>query len=170
MRKRVSEEKSSQRPTGFSSSREEVRFFHRPDRLLLTTVGTIFVSEALVMLALKYLPHLTYFQEALIDATLLSLIIFPSLYFLVFKPLQLHISQRLRAEAEKDHLIAELRFALDEVKVLRGILPICASCKRIRDGKGFWQQVEIYVSTHSDAKFSQGICPDCENKLYPQLI
>ena len=65
------------------------------------------------------------------------MMIFPTLYFLVFKPLQLHISQRLRAEAEKDNLIAELRLALDEVKQLRGILPICVSCKRIRDDKGF---------------------------------
>jgi AmiR/NasT family two-component response regulator len=66
-------------------------------------------------------------------------------------------------------LNAELRKALDEVKVLRGILPICMSCKKIRDDEGYWQEVAVYVRDHSEAEFSHGLCPDCAKKLYPEF-
>ncbi len=80
----------------------------------------------------------------------------------------LDITERKQAEHEKDRLIGRLQAALDKVKVLSGLIPICASCKKIRDDKGFWNQLENYISTHSDAIFSHGICPDCTQKLYPQ--
>lgn len=64
---------------------------------------------------------------------------------------------------------AELRQALSEVKILSGFLPICASCKKIRDDNGYWNQIEAYISEHSDAEFSHGICPECAGKLYPEL-
>ncbi len=63
----------------------------------------------------------------------------------------------------------ELQGALDEVKTLRGILPICANCKKIRDDKGYWNQIEAYISDHSEAEFSHGICPECERALYPEF-
>jgi len=66
-------------------------------------------------------------------------------------------------------LSASLKQALDRVKVLSGLLPICANCKKIRDDDGYWHQVEVYVERHSDASFSHGICPDCRQKLYPEL-
>lgn len=62
-----------------------------------------------------------------------------------------------------------LEKALAEVKTLSGLLPICASCKKIRDDQGFWKQVEVYVGAHSEAEFSHSICPDCSKKLYPDL-
>jgi len=65
--------------------------------------------------------------------------------------------------------IGELQRALAEIKTLRGIVPICARCKKIRDDAGFWQQVEVYVRNHSEAEFSHGICPECMKKLYPEL-
>ncbi len=65
--------------------------------------------------------------------------------------------------------LAELRDALNHVKTLRGIVPICASCKRIRDDKGYWKQVEAYVRERTDAQFSHGICPECAKKLYPDF-
>ena len=58
--------------------------------------------------------------------------------------------------------------ALEEVKTLGGLIPICASCKKIRDDKGYWSAVESYISKHTDAEFSHGICPDCMKKLYPE--
>jgi len=61
----------------------------------------------------------------------------------------------------------ELQEALANIKVLSGLLPICASCKRIRDDQGYWQQVEIYIRDHSEAEFSHGLCPDCARKLFP---
>ena len=63
----------------------------------------------------------------------------------------------------------ELRAALAEVKQLSGLLPICASCKKIRDDKGYWNQIEGYIQEHSEAVFSHGICPDCMKKLYPDI-
>lgn len=79
------------------------------------------------------------------------------------------ISARRLIEQEKERLIGELQRALAEVKKLSGFLPICASCKKIRDDKGYWNQIEEYIRTHSDARFSHGICPDCAKKLYPDF-
>ena len=79
------------------------------------------------------------------------------------------IEVRRKAEAEKESLIQELRQALQEVKVLSGFLPICASCKKIRDDRGYWNQLEEYISKHSQAEFSHGICPDCSKRLYPEI-
>lgn len=66
-------------------------------------------------------------------------------------------------------LIAALKDSLNEIKVLSGMLPICASCKKIRDDKGYWNQIEAYISEHSEAQFSHSICPDCTEKLYPEI-
>jgi len=79
------------------------------------------------------------------------------------------ITQRKQMELERETLIAKLQSALAKVKTLRGLVPICASCKNIRDDKGFWHQVEAYIQEHSDAVFSHSICPDCALKLYPDL-
>ncbi len=76
---------------------------------------------------------------------------------------------RKQAEEERERLIAELQKALSEVKTLSGLLPICASCKSIRDDKGYWKQIESYIKDHSEAEFSHGICPDCIKKLYPEF-
>ena len=67
---------------------------------------------------------------------------------------------------KKNH---ELEMALKEVKTLRGFIPICAACKKIRDDQGYWYQIEVYISEHSDAEFSHGICPECKHQLYPEL-
>ena len=67
---------------------------------------------------------------------------------------------------ELRRLNAELQAALDKVKVLSGLIPICAGCKKIRDDKGFWADLEHYVSEHSDATFSHGLCPDCIKKYF----
>lgn len=79
------------------------------------------------------------------------------------------IERRVEAERERDSVIEKLQKSLSEVKTLRGFLPICASCKRIRDDKGYWNQVEVYIREHSDAEFSHGICPDCAGKIYPDI-
>jgi PAS domain S-box-containing protein len=63
-----------------------------------------------------------------------------------------------------------LREKESEIKRLRGMLPICASCKKIRDDKGYWSQIEVYIKNHSEAEFSHGICPECLKKLYPDYI
>jgi hypothetical protein len=75
-----------------------------------------------------------------------------------------------RATRQRERIIAELQNALSEIKTLRGIVPICASCKKIRDDEGYWHQVESYVRDHSEAEFSHSICPDCAKNLYPDLV
>jgi PAS domain S-box-containing protein len=79
------------------------------------------------------------------------------------------ITQRKQSEEEREKLIGELQKALAEVKTLGGLIPICANCKKIRDDKGYWNILEAYLTKHSDAQFSHGICPDCAAKLYPNL-
>lgn len=64
--------------------------------------------------------------------------------------------------------IRELKQAIEDIKTLKGIVPICSSCKKIRDDDGFWQRVEDYVREHSEAEFSHSICPDCMGRLYPE--
>lgn len=75
------------------------------------------------------------------------------------------ITERKRAEDEREHLIGELRQALQEVQTLKGILPTCAWCKRIRDDNGNWQQFERYIRDRSEAEFSHDICPNCSAKF-----
>jgi uncharacterized membrane protein (UPF0182 family) len=79
------------------------------------------------------------------------------------------IESEVRTRNEKEDIIGELRSALAEIKTLKGIIPICASCKKIRDDRGYWNRLELYISEHSDAEFSHGICPDCAGRLYPDL-
>ena len=76
------------------------------------------------------------------------------------------ISERKQVEREREILIAELQAAMAKVKTLSGMLPICSSCKNIRDDKGYWKKIEAYLREHSDAKFSHSICPECLDKLY----
>ena len=70
----------------------------------------------------------------------------------------------------REKLIAELDNSLKEINRLRGILPICSHCKKIRDDKGYWSQIESYISEHSEAVFSHSICPECAEKFYPDLV
>lgn len=95
-------------------------------------------------------------------------------YDLVFRELSTanerlrrEVAARVEAEAAQAALVGELRTALDEIRTLRGILPICAHCKKIRDDAGSWDQLERYLSRHTDVEFSHGICPDCLERHYP---
>ncbi len=77
----------------------------------------------------------------------------------------LDITDLKQSEAEKEIVITDLKRALHEVKTLKGLIPICATCKKIRDDRGFWSKVETYISKHSDAEFSHSICNECAEKL-----
>jgi PAS domain S-box-containing protein len=76
------------------------------------------------------------------------------------------ITKRKHAMEEREKLVVELQDALAKVKTLSGLLPICASCKKIRDDKGYWTQLEAYIRDHSEAEFSHSICPECKEKIY----
>jgi len=80
-----------------------------------------------------------------------------------------NITERRRTEAEREQIIRELQEALGNVKTLRGMLPICAYCKKIRDDAGYWNKIESYLSSHSRAEFSHSICPDCRQQHFPEF-
>jgi len=80
-------------------------------------------------------------------------------------------TSKIRLLLTKEPEIAqELRDALSQIKTLSGLIPICASCKKIRDDKGYWNQLEAFIQEHSGAEFSHGICPDCMKKLYGVVL
>lgn len=104
-------------------------------------------------------------------------------WFAAFGGYVSHIRRRLRAQTRRvrremedrrrvqegqEELIAELRQALAQVKTLSGLLPICASCKKIRDDEGYWNQLETYIDQRADVRFSHSLCPECRDKLYPK--
>jgi len=80
------------------------------------------------------------------------------------------ITDRKKVEEEREKLIHELQEALANIKTLRGLLPICSYCKKIRDDKGYWNQIESYIRDHSGAEFTHGMCPECLKKLYPDFV
>lgn len=77
------------------------------------------------------------------------------------------ISERLHMEKERNQLISDLRTSMSKVKTLSGLIPICASCKKIRDDNGYWNQLEEYIHQHSEIEFAHGVCPECMKRLYP---
>jgi PAS domain S-box-containing protein len=79
------------------------------------------------------------------------------------------ITDKKKAVKEREKLIQDLKEALAEIKTLRGILPLCSFCKKIRDDEGYWEQVDIYINKNSEADISHGICPDCMKKHYPDV-
>ncbi len=81
-----------------------------------------------------------------------------------------NVTDRKIVEAERERLIVDLQKALDEINTLRGFIPICSSCKKIRDDQGYWHQVEEYIRDHSQAEFTHSICQSCAQKLYPEII
>ena len=97
-------------------------------------------------------------------------------YELIFKELDAtnknlknEINTRSKVEREHERIIVKLQNALLEVKTLNGLLPICSHCKKIRDDKGYWNQLEAYIHEHSEARFSHGICQECAKKYYPDF-
>ena len=74
-----------------------------------------------------------------------------------------------KLETEREKLINKLRQAIEKIKTLHGLIPICCSCKKIRDDKGYWQQIEMYMHEHADAEFSHGYCPECAKKALEEI-
>ena len=103
------------------------------------------------MVVLAMLPEMPSLVLAALDATFLSVLVFPLLFLLVYRPVRRHILQREHSNAEKEAAVLSLRKAFDEIDSLRGLLTICAHCKKIQDEEGEWQDVETYVRRHSEA-------------------
>ena len=134
------------------------------DTTVLISVGCIIVSVFIVAIAGE-LTEQPNFDFTVIMAIICPLVIAPPvIYFYTRLSLKLENSRRQLEQANK-----KLQLALSEVKTLSGLLPICTSCKKIRDDKGYWNQIESFIRDRSEAEFSHGICPDCAKKLYPDM-
>jgi hypothetical protein len=89
---------------------------------------------------------------------------------LVLEGIELDVTDRKEAAEEREKLITELSDALSMVKTLQGLLPICSHCKKIRNDKGYWEQMEMYIRDHSEVEFSHSICPECAQAFFPAFI
>lgn len=109
--------------------------------------------------------HFTYFTSLANSLLAVSVLV-------AFAEMTHRIALGRRTQAqlleEKEKLIRSLEEARENIKVLSGLLPICASCKKIRDSAGYWEQIEKYIRANSEAEFSHGICPECIQRLYPE--
>ena len=128
---------------------------------------TAMVAEGIGMLIIH---HTGTAHSALVylDSLLIVAILLPAVYFVVYRPMTTYIKAILQLNSENERALEQLQIAMQEIKVLKGILPICANCKKIRDDQGYWRQIEQYISDHSDACFSHGICQECAKLLYPE--
>ncbi|MBU1387784.1 MAG: hypothetical protein KKE62_06205 [Proteobacteria bacterium] len=121
------------------------------------TIWVAFVSSVLTITGLFYSPVGGEMWKVLFNRVLAL--------FAIWTTAMLTL-QRKTIEEERFRAVQEAKQMLEETKILRGLIPICASCKKIRDDKGYWNQIEIYIEKHSDAHFSHGICKECQDKLY----
>jgi len=144
--------------------------FQSPLRLTAALVVlTAIVAESIGMLIVHQTrtPHsvLVY-----LDSFLMVVFLLPAIYLLVYRPMATFISEIVELNSRNERDLGELQTAMQEIKVLKGILPICMRCKKIRDDQGYWKQLEQYISDHSDARFSHGICQECASTLYPEYF
>ena len=136
--------------------------------------GTLFSRVVMSLVALPFLLVYLHWQSrwrgaAIENRPVLAIIRQVAEIEAELSRAQVEIERRKAAERQRDEMIEELRKALSEVKTLRGLLPICSKCKRIRDDKGYWNRIEEYIRAHTDARFTHGICPDCARELYPDV-
>jgi hypothetical protein len=127
--------------------------------------GGCVITSIAITLAIGTLTHQPDIRFTLAMAFLCPAIIAPVVIY-SYSKLSKALDQNRRVLKK---LNLELETALDEIKELSGLLPICAACKKIRDDQGYWQQIEYYVSEHAQVQFSHGICPDCAAALYPDF-
>ncbi len=158
--------KSDGRPGIGSESKPS---YAHPFRILLLVAASMFISEIMITLLFSLFPQMTPAQEGFLDSSLLLIFVVPLLYVFFYRPFLLDIKERKKAENEKEATIVELKKAMEEIRILKGLIPICAKCKKVRDDAGYWQHIEVYVRERSEVEFSHGICPDCAKELYPGL-
>jgi len=113
-------------------------------------------------------PRPDYFSFGVSGAFSVSMLPWGSAFMVLGALIGLLWGKIIQIDEEKSKVIIELQKALDRVKTLSGLLPICASCKKVRDDQGYWNQIEAYIEAYSEAQFSHGICPECAKILYPE--
>ncbi len=124
----------------------------RPKRVLFITVVSMFLGETIIMLVLPLLPPMNLSMHALFDATLLTMLLFPILFLKIYRPMSAEV--------------AELANEIAQLKTLEGVVPICMHCHKMRDDQDVWQELEIYLQSHTQAEFSHSLCPECHDEHY----
>ena len=150
----------------------------KPDLVLMDIVlsGTVDGIEAADEIRARFDIPVVYLTSCADEATFERAKISEPFGYMV-KPLQereLHVALEIalfrhKADAERERLIRKLQKALEEIRTLSDLLPICAWCKKIRNDEGYWQQIEAFFADHSKTRFTHGICPECVQKNYPHL-
>lgn len=145
-------------------------------QLLLIAMIMLVSMTAYEYLKQVILPNITIWQSHMVTIIFSTICATVASFFILRRHIKLIGSLQAKT-IENEHLQNELKkkledltVALSKVKTLSGFLPICASCKKIRDDKGYWNQIEIYIKDHSEADFSHGICPQCATRMYPEYI
>jgi hypothetical protein len=134
-------------------------------RLTLAFTATAVLASMVLTVIILKLAGFTDLRVGLFISFLMPATLAPAGSYLFFRLLE-----RLeQAEASQSALVRKLQQALDEVRALSGLLPICAACKSVRDDEGYWHSVEHYLSQHSEAELTHGICPPCMVELYPEV-
>ncbi|MBN2410151.1 hypothetical protein JXQ31_00580 [candidate division KSB1 bacterium] len=131
----------------------------------LITFLSMILSLCLTVFVLYLFGHMENLPYAIFISVTVPCCLVPLLSYQFFKLLERYD----KSEVEREKLISELQKASEKVNTLKSLLPICASCKKIRDDMGYWHQVEDFVRKHSNLEFSHGICPDCAKALYPDF-
>ena len=135
--------------------------------IFLSIVALIGYGSVISLLLIYHPKSIILRLEVFYLITLLTVLVWFSFIGSYINELRLKLGRTNKELNDTNH---ELQNAIGEIKQLKGILPICAACKNIRDDKGYWQQVEEYVRDRTDAEFSHSICPECMIKLYPEFI
>lgn len=125
------------------------------------TLGLATISSILILGAFFYKPAVEDMWKVVFNRSIAL--------FIVWMIASLGLKRKRLAE-QRNAMLLEREKTLREMKILRGLLPICASCKKIRDDKGYWTQIEGYIRAHSEAEFTHGICPECAKRLYPEVF
>jgi len=131
----------------------------------LITLLSMFLSLCLTVVVLYLFGRMENLPYAAFISIFVPGCLVPLLSYQFFKLLERYD----KSEIEREKLITELKKASEKVDTLKSLLPICASCKKIRDDMGYWHQVEDFVREHSNLEFSHGLCPDCAKVLYPDF-
>jgi len=145
--------------------KKRLRFFREISIILAAGVGLYLISAEY-----DFLEKIVEFSQRNKGSQVDELIVVAIYLMFAFLVISVRYWRGIAvADRELKKKAEDLQKALGEIKQLKGIIPICSSCKKIRDDQGFWHQVESYLQSRSDAEFSHGICPDCMKKLYPNL-
>jgi hypothetical protein len=145
-------------------------------RLILTSLAMLVCMTAFEFIKQYLIPDIEIWESHVMTIAFSAIIACITSFIVLRRFKSMNVALSLKKEesdmlhAELTGKVAELQDALANIKTLSGLLPICASCKRIRDDKGSWKQIEEYIASHSEADFSHGICPDCAHRLYPDLF